>query len=102
MFLVYFNVFLRFACHFRNIIVQRLRATCRISALYKCMNYYYYYCRDKQSIWLGGHFQKAAFSGWIDRFFCMYSSRQRMPWNWKNRGYPDKCPSGVLSAGRTF
>ena len=26
-----------------HIIVQRLRATCRISALYKCMNYYYYY-----------------------------------------------------------
>jgi len=44
MFLAYFNVFLiRFACHFRNVIVQRLRATCRISALYKCMNYYYYY-----------------------------------------------------------
>jgi len=39
MFLVYFNVFLiRFACHFRNIIVQRLRATCWISSLYKCMN----------------------------------------------------------------
>jgi len=35
-----------FACHFRNIIVQHLRATCRISALYKCMNYYYYYLRE--------------------------------------------------------
>jgi len=44
MFLVYFNViWIRFACLFRNIIVQRLRATCRISALYKCTNYYYYY-----------------------------------------------------------
>ena len=44
MYLVYFNViWIRFACHFRNIIVQRLRATCRISALYKCMNYYCYY-----------------------------------------------------------
>jgi len=41
MFLVYFNVFwIGFACQFRNIIVLRLRATCRISALYKCMNYY--------------------------------------------------------------
>jgi len=38
--LTYFSIC--FACHFRNIIVQRLRATCRISALHKCMNYYYY------------------------------------------------------------
>jgi len=30
------------------------------------------YCRDRQLIWLGGHFQKAAFTGWINRIIWRY------------------------------
>ena len=30
------------------------------------------YCRDRQLIWLGDYFRKAAFSGWIDKFIWRY------------------------------
>ena len=30
------------------------------------------YCREWQSIWLEGHFEKAAFSVWMDRYICRY------------------------------
>jgi len=34
----------RSSCHLiMSVLPQRLRATCRILALYKCMNYYYNY-----------------------------------------------------------
>jgi len=50
------------------------------------------YCRDGQLIWLGDHFEKAAFSRQTDRIICRYwvhfarldSSRQRMPGHRKN------------------